>query len=136
MSSSFLSAKGEAYFALQLRIKKMSETGKTIETVVPVDSNSTYKITVFDSITSSLKTYDCKIVAFSFSNIPDLRGFVNADIKGNIDPDKFMTVTSIKVDASTRESSNVVTINVSDIRDVVRYSDDVFENVTKITDFK
>ena len=70
MSSSFLSAKGEAYFALQLRIKKMSETGKTIETVVPVDSDSTYKITVFDSITSSLKTYDCKIIAFSFSNIP------------------------------------------------------------------
>ena len=136
MASSFLSATGEAYFALQLRIKKLSESGETVEEVVPVDSKSTYKIKVFDSINSTLCTYDCKIIAFSFTNIPDLRGFVNADVKGNMDTDKFMTVTSIKIDASTKESSNIVTINISDIRDVERYSDDVFENVTKITDFK
>ena len=136
MASSFLSATGEAYFALQLRIKKLSESGETVEEVVPVDSKSTYKIKVFDSINSTLCTYDCKIIAFSFTNIPDLRGFVNADVKGNMDTDKFMTVTSIKIDASTKESSNIVTINISDIRDVERYSDDVFDNFTKITDFK
>lgn len=128
----FLSCEGEAYFSLRIKIKNQGPKGN-IEQIYPIDSAKEYKISVFET-DKGLNTYNCRIVGFTMANKPDPKSFVNFDKKGNVE--KFCVVDTLKIDYSEEETSNIKSINVSDIRSIEVYDNTVFEDMRSIEDFR
>lgn len=128
----FLNCEGEAYFQLRLKIRNQTQNGLKVD-IIPIDSNSEYKISVFED-DKGLNTYNCRIIGFTIGNKPDSKSFVNFDKKGNVE--KFCIVDTIKIDYSEEGESNVKTINVSDIRSIYKYESDAFEDMTEIKTFR
>lgn len=128
----FLSCEGEAYFSFRIKIKNQGPKGN-IEQIYPIDSAKEYKISVFET-DKGLNTYNCRIVGFTMANKPDPKSFVNFDKKGNVE--KFCVVDTLKIDYSEEETSNIKSINVSDIRSIEVYDNTVFEDMRSIEDFR
>ena len=128
----FLKTDAKAFFQLRLSISNQGEKGMDTKSF-DINSKYDYKISYVDE-NNNYSSILCRIIGFTLSNRPDPKSFVNYDIKGNCE--KYCCVDTIKVDCSEDGHSSVRTINVRDIRDIVSYGGNDFEDVTKIKEFR
>ena len=113
----FLKTEAIPHWEFDIKIHSMTQNGHEVETC-EINSTDLYKITFFDQIISTLKTYTGKVVHYTLSED------YNYGSK---------RVESLVLDCSEESESKKITIDICDIRGIKRYSEEAFEEISSST---
>lgn len=111
----FLKTEAIPHWEFDIKIHSMTQNGHEVETC-EINSTDLYKITFFDQIISTLKTYTGKVVHYTLS-----------------EDDHPKCITSLVLDCSEESESKKITIDICDIRGIKRYSEEAFEEISSST---
>lgn len=123
----FLKTEAKPHWEFDIEIHSMTQNGHEVKTC-EVNGTDLYKITFFDQKTSNLKTYTGKVVFYTLSK--DDHPTYNYETK-RVELSK--CITSLVLDCSEESESKTITIDICDIRDIKRYSEEAFEEISSST---
>lgn len=116
--------KCEAKAVIKLILDLSYQEGRDIaHKIIEVDTDTVYKITVADN-NYGIKTLNGRIVSFTMCPEREVLSFVNQNTKPSV-------VDTITMDCSDDRTSNICTVNVSDIRSVEEICDSGFEEINR-----
>lgn len=117
----FLKCEAKAVIKLILDVA-FQDKGVTHE-LIEVNTDNVYKITVADN-NYGIKTLNGRIVSFTICPEREVLSFVNQNTRPFV-------VDTITIDCSDDRTSNICTVNVSDIRSVEEICDSGFEEINR-----
>ena len=123
----FLKTEATPHWEFDIKIHSMTQNGHEVKTC-EVNSTDLYKITFFDQKMATLKTYTGKVVHYTLSK--DDHPTYNYGSK-RVELSK--CITSLVLDCSEESESKTITIDICDIRDIKRYSEEAFEEISSST---
>lgn len=118
----FLKCEAKAVIKLMLDLS-YQEGRDIVHKIIEVDTDTVYKITVADN-NYGIKTLNGRIVSFTMCPEREVLSFVNQNTKPSV-------VDTITMDCSDDRTSNICTVNVSDIRSVKEICDSGFEDISQ-----
>lgn len=118
----FLTCEAKAVIKLMLDLS-YQEGRDIVHKIIEVDTDTVYKITVADN-NYGIKTLNGRIVSFTMCPEREVLSFVNQNTKPSV-------VDTITMDCSDDRTSNICTVNVSDIRSIKEICDSGFEDISQ-----
>lgn len=113
MSSIYGNVSANVFPTLRIVVNtfESGHTNKSNRRIVDINPEIEYNIVVYNRETSSLESYDCRVVGYTIDKVKEFNSFIEA-------ANTTYEVSQIKIDCSSEERSRLKNILVADIRNI------------------
>lgn len=125
----FLKTEAKPHWEFDIEIHSMTPKGHEVKTC-EINNTDLYKITFFNQQECTLKTYTGKVARYVLKCNYALR---SSDDFIFCDDNNLYSIKSLQFDCSEESESKTITIDICDIRDIKRYSEEAFEEISSST---